>query len=197
MTICKQCTIYCFNAQYLGSRSVPIRRRRYDCGDCDKSFTSTQSLKRHATAHGAQKPTFTCTCGKEYTSKFGLSHHIRTVHHGIVLKCDVRDCLFTGSAKEQMSAHMRSAHDMEKLKCTQCDATFNHASTLSKHVKQVHGPSALVACGTCNMTFASNTLLGEHSKSAHGPGRYVCHVCGKIFKWRSSLRSHNQHKHNA
>ena len=39
------------------------------------------------------------------TSKFGLSQHKRTVHDGIVLVCDVKGCLLTGSAKEQIKAH--------------------------------------------------------------------------------------------
>ena len=39
------------------------------------------------------------------TSKFGLSQHKCTVHDDIVLVCDVKGCLLTGSAKEQIKAH--------------------------------------------------------------------------------------------
>ena len=46
------------------------------------------------------------------TSKFGLSQHMRTVHDGIVLVCDVKGCLLTGSAKEQMKAQ-GSAPDLQ------------------------------------------------------------------------------------
>ena len=39
------------------------------------------------------------------TSKFGLSQHKRTVHDDIVLVCDVKGCLLTGLAKEQIKTH--------------------------------------------------------------------------------------------
>ena len=74
------------------------------------------------------------------------------------------------------------------------DLLKSNVSALSKHPKEVHKPPA-GTCGTCNATFASVTLLNEHSNSAYGLYN-VRDVCGKIFKWRSSLISHTKSEHN-
>ena len=89
-----------------------------------------QSLKQHVAAHGGQTPTYMSYCN-ELTSQFRLRQHRRIVHDGIVLPCDVRGCLFTGSAKECTPVHYLNT----RKKC------INHQLV---HVELVMPPSPLL-----------------------------------------------------
>ena len=72
-------------------------------------------------------------CVIAMTSQLRLRQHRRIVHDCIVLPCDVRGCLFTGSAKECTSVHYQNT----QKKC------INHKLV---HVELVMPPSPLLHC---------------------------------------------------
>lgn len=44
-------------------------------------------------------------------------------------------------------------------------------------------------CDVCNALFSTRSIMVEHKKGMHERRKYVC-LCGRRFKWRSSLATH-------
>lgn len=87
--------------------------RQYDCNQCEKSFRSTQSLKRHLEYHTGviQKPFGCDLCEKVFRLKANLVEH-RRIHTG-----------------EKPHA------------CEHCAANFRTISSYCAHMKKIHGLS--------------------------------------------------------
>ena len=87
---CRYCERYFFSAQTLNTHmnsyhpDQPMQRiaeletktvRKFQCPECDKTFTALNSLKRHVRNHTGDKP-FKCrVCSKTFTRKDYLSAH--------------------------------------------------------------------------------------------------------------------------
>ena len=58
---------------------------KYQCGTCDKEFSSMQHLTQHMNTRHVKgaKPKYVCTiCGIQYNLMSSLDRHIKTVHLG-------------------------------------------------------------------------------------------------------------------
>lgn len=85
--------------------------RQFNCNQCEKTFRSTQSLKRHLEYHtGVIKKPFACdVCGKGFRLKTNLIEH-RRIHTG-----------------------------EKPYTCEYCAANFRTTSSYCGHMKKIHG----------------------------------------------------------
>lgn len=83
----------------------------------------------------------------------------------------------------------------EQLACDLCDKTFNFASNLSKHRKNVHRAMFSHACQRCDRRFAFAEDLKNHIIKSHTSERLHCNLCGKTFSCMSTLRKHQKSVH--
>lgn len=140
------------------------------CSDCEKTFGSSSALKVHfSSTHSDQGGKYNCLyCDKRFMNKTYFSGHLNQ-HLGLREKCI-------------------------------CGASFTFPTDLTRHKKQCKGftpPAATYDCTVCDKKFRKRHELKEHVMGRHEHrSQYVC-VCGKAFKWRSSLKSHRDRCHMA
>lgn len=186
----------------------------YPCSECTYSSKWKSNLKRHRTVVHKQKTNCQTTataikdkeihvcdqCGKSFTSRYGMSLHIKSKHQEIFrFKCGVCEKGFQQlwDYRGHLASHVNS---LEKT-CNTCKKTFKYQTSLNRHVKICNvtdeNNNSKFECNVCQKKFKSNKNLIDHMRGAHSGRLFQCDVCLKFFKWRSSLSYHRQHaKHD-
>ncbi|XP_053407619.1 protein sister of odd and bowel-like isoform X7 [Mercenaria mercenaria] len=183
-----------------GENSTVKDSTKYTCDICDCEISNNSNFQRHLKLHDPEKPaknTFVCdTCGHIFTSRFGLKMHCKSIH----LKTFKYKCEVCTKGYNQMAAykgHMASHMDILKEKCPHCTLTFQYKNSLKEHVKSVHGLKTKLKCKdpNCTSVFSCRQSLNDHNRAVHSSSYLPCLKCGKRFKWRSSLKYHDEHLH--
>ena len=81
---------------------------RYQCDQCDISYTSNSSLTKHKQSkHLGIR--YTCdNCGKSHKRQTELNEHIRVCQEGVEHKCPICHKVYT--AKKILVTHMKKIH---------------------------------------------------------------------------------------
>ena len=191
-----------------------------ECHVCKKSNPTKQALSIHMTTHSDQKPNLPCPeCGKLFSAKHLLRHHILYVHEFATTRCDICQTMIktnylkvhTKSHTEQdnptvkceycscdfrmkhIKIHMKT-HTRQDLKCEFCSKIFQQDSYLKKHVQTIHTKiikNTVFQCNICNQTCQNNSKLQKHMTEVHMDERpYPCPHCKKAFKRKPHLKDH-------
>ena len=94
---------------------------------------------------------------------------------------------------------------IKQHKCGHCEATFDRAFNLKRHVRTQHkkGDQDSV-CDICGKSFSREDHMKTHRKSHFGGDRNIvntqpqvlnCDKCHKTFKWSYNLRRHQREQH--
>ena len=94
----------------MDGREVVTVIDKYDCGQCDKTFTKIGNLKTHR----------------------------QKVHEDVMLvySCDV--CDYQASQQSNLIKHIKSKHQDVKYDCDQCDSQFTQREVLKGHIESTH-----------------------------------------------------------
>lgn len=167
----------------------------FECAECGKEYSTTQSLYRHHNEIHKDKK-IKCTqegCKATFTRKEALQEHINCVHNKSEFKCTFEGCDMSFKSPSGLKNHVNSQHNKVRYNCSQCEASFSQNVRLREHVKRVHQENAHEAqhkCSFCNKTFARIDGLKLHEAVHTGTSKYVCSKCNKQCTTNQNLQKH-------
>ncbi|KAJ8005288.1 hypothetical protein DPEC_G00145080 [Dallia pectoralis] len=146
-----------------------IPGNKYQCSECDQSFTDGLLLISHLEDHGRE----------ELERKKNVCHK----------------CGQTFARPADLATHSR-AHWYEKsYSCPECSETFYSSSDFDIH-RTCHDPNRPFVCEECQQRFWTSQSLDNHQSQSHPKELiHTCHVCNKNYAIRRSLVRHIRMKH--
>ncbi|XP_060726841.1 zinc finger protein 1035 [Tachysurus vachellii] len=163
---------------------------KYQCSECEQSFTDGLMLISHLEAHGREdqerrlgKSNRCHICGKTFDHAGMLQRHVKTQHQETV-----------------------------KNTCPVCFRSFRYPSDLDIH-RSCHDPNRPFVCETCDLRFWTSKSLSTHQRLTHSaseplktvkpimkpeglsPKLFTCYPCNKVYTIRRSYMKHCRAKH--
>ena len=178
------------------SRSVfkkPSKRKDLECLQCDKNFSSSNSLKRHklfsCKKHDQSRKETTI-----FDDKSVFIEQTKTNLANSCVKCEHCNKDFNGI--QNLKKHLRKTHkwtpkDMKQLKqeCSFCKIDFWKQSDLQAHIVNAHQKS--FECPTCGIVLKSKASLKTHIEYTHeGRKKDECHICKAELSGKANLDNH-------
>ncbi|XP_065511429.1 zinc finger and BTB domain-containing protein 45 [Caloenas nicobarica] len=107
----------------------------YQCGHCQKSFSSRKNYTKHMFIHSGEKPHQCSICWRSFSLRDYLLKHMVT-HTGVrAFQCGV--CCKRFTQKSSLNVHMRT-HRPERFQCRLCTKGFSHRTLLERHAAATH-----------------------------------------------------------
>ncbi|XP_053149326.1 uncharacterized protein LOC128343920 [Hemicordylus capensis] len=150
------------SSDFVKHERADIQEMPYQCGECGKSLSRKDHLKRHQQIHTRKKKPHQCSyCGKCFRQRSDLIFHER-IHTG------------------------EKPH-----KCSICGKNFRSTCQLIVH-ERIHTREKPYKCSACGKSFSQNANLTVHLRTHTGEKPYKCSVCGKTFIQKSHLMKHER-----
>ena len=119
-------------------QKVDNKNKKFQCEECEKTFTSNQSLKYHSNickgVHVLQCP----ICFKTFASKYGKNKHKTHVKcsppEEKCFKCE--KCEKVLSCKRNLERHVKTCSGVGSLQCPICKISFNTRQSKCYHMKK-------------------------------------------------------------
>nr|CAD7392803.1 unnamed protein product [Timema cristinae] len=176
--------------------STPLRKKplrplkSLACEFCDKVCLNRKRLNHHVRiVHSNFR--YTCDiCSKEYKNKGTLDMHKKTHSGGSEnYVCDM--CNFTTPWKTSMTIHRRRHLGKTSFQCDLCDKAYYKKCELEQH-KYVHNTSKPYQCDVCGASYMQKHTLWQHTQSKHSADapQFPCPHCGRLYIFKSKLKSH-------
>ncbi|XP_010726567.1 zinc finger and BTB domain-containing protein 45 [Meleagris gallopavo] len=118
-------------------RAGPSRRPEpsYQCGHCQKTFSSRKNYTKHMFIHSGEKPHQCSICWRSFSLRDYLLKHMVT-HTGVrAFQCSI--CCKRFTQKSSLNVHMRT-HRAERFQCRLCTKGFSHRTLLERHAAATH-----------------------------------------------------------
>ena len=150
---------------------------RHPCENCDKTFTTSQSLRNHKLRQHENIKMFHCeACGISFKCRISYKRHMVYKHN-------------TNNFQVEMK---------KLFKCEKCDKSFEFKTNLKRHENTVHGKTKPVICDICNKPmfdkkqFNSHQNSKEHLESSNAKNQhnFSCVFCKVTFHNQEELRKH-------
>lgn len=142
------------NQQFTLNDSLPNDEKRYQCDQCDAS----------------------------YTKRNNLNIHIQSKHLMLVFKCTI--CKHQTSNKDRFRRHMAKHTEMGLLKCRYCNIKFKNETDLIPHEESHADPTIIqpgstrvkylfrpngnsFECSGCKKAFSTMDAIKDHVKHCH------------------------------
>ncbi|XP_066254712.1 uncharacterized protein [Euwallacea similis] len=135
---------------------------KHSCNLCNKSYTSSRSLKAHYMKNHSQTKQYQCSiCRKSLSSKRTLETHIK-MHTGLKdFLCTVCQKLF--ASKEYLEVHQRIHTNYKPFQCSKCPKKFTQKTSLTVHLRY-HTGERPYKC-ECGKNFISKSHLMSHYRT--------------------------------
>ncbi|XP_016893514.1 zinc finger protein 1035 [Cynoglossus semilaevis] len=141
---------------------------KYQCSECDKSFTDGLLLISHLEDHGRE----------EQKKKFN--------------KCP--QCGRVCANQNNLERHMRTHAINQKFRCPVCSKVFSTLSDMESH-SSTHDQTRPFFCKLCNQRFWKRPSLYNHYKKDHPSDAFACHLCESAYLLKKSLQRHYKDCH--
>ncbi|CAB4061916.1 KRAB [Lepeophtheirus salmonis] len=191
--------------------------QEYECDYCFEKYLSKSNLRLHVLiGHGSYK--YQCpVCSLTFDKSIEFCEHIKSEHIMIrressskfefqiksssyekkdALTCHL--CHHNGSGTS--TYHNRSVHT-KSAPCQFCGKLFEKSpDPRCSYCKPFMKGKTLIKefmCENCSRTFSSKQLLQTHMRCHSNDKKITCKICGKAFKWESSLVSHTRAAHSS
>lgn len=162
-------------------------KKIYTCELCQKSYSRSNSLRRHLLVHTGEKAYACDLCDKKFSIKSYLTAH-RKIHSGETpFGCTL--CFKQFNRVSNLRAHMLVHTGLKPHSCEVCGKLFNLSSNLKRHMT-IHSGLKPHVCTVCGKEFGLSSSLKEHMRVHTGENPYKCELCGKVFKQHSNFRRH-------
>lgn len=138
----------------------------YSCDVCKKEFNLASRLKKHLETHlpmSMRQKSFVCHCGKQYLDSGAL----RT--HGLIAHSD----------------------NVPLFACEICNKEFTRKNYRDYH-QRLHTSNKPHACTMCEFRSAKRHNLIRHMLVHSNEFNFQCDACGKKFKRKTGLDSHQR-----
>ena len=116
---CKKCNKVFSNANNLNTHvQSNHENRRFNCDNCEKSFTFSSGLSKHKRFYHSKESDTQCKqCNKVFSTTQSLNTHFQSVHENIRFNCD--NCEKSFTFPSGLSQHKKFHHgkDMKITKC--------------------------------------------------------------------------------
>ncbi|XP_058453348.1 zinc finger protein 616-like [Malaya genurostris] len=179
--------------------------KSFHCKFCNKSYSSKQLCKRHATAihkkcdssrtSGNIEQYHCQQCDMVFKSKHAFVAHEKTHSEddNKQYRCETCSVILKtlASYKQHLNKHFGIKNEKNTLPCENCDAVFTSREGRRVHMILKHSAGQTYKCQECPMIFARKGNLRLHM-TTHGIRPHVCSVCGKSYARIESLRTHEQ-----
>lgn len=165
----------------------PVKKRKFSCPHCEKTFVRKLTLKAHMSVHTKIKP-FACDlCPKSFAMRHELTSHCK-VHSG-TYKCSF--CPKSFSVPSKLERHERIHKNLRPYSCKfeNCNKSFSDKRNLVGH-EATHTDTRDFICEICSKRYRTKSQLNDHKKVHNDNAPYRCCSCGKAYKWKTNLVEH-------
>ncbi|XP_069972405.1 uncharacterized protein [Penaeus vannamei] len=186
---CEYCTKAFVEKSGLDAHLLTHRPINKSCSECGKVFKTRRTMKRHLKTH--QNVVHSCgVCGKQFRHEESLRIH-KSVHKdggsGNVCSLCKKDC----KTPYYLQLHITTKHEAAKFTCLQCDRSFKWRQSYGKHMAIFHSNADMqYACPKCPKHFKTASELRLHQVAHSDEKKYVCDICGKVFKHEYTRDKH-------
>ncbi|XP_008118195.2 zinc finger and BTB domain-containing protein 41 [Anolis carolinensis] len=184
---------------------VHTGEKPFECDICHQRYSTKSNLTVHRKKHDNEmefhKKEHKCSyCSKLHATKKTLIKHVKRYHPDNIQeflsikkkksdgwKCDICNKSFT--RRLHLDEHMILHTQDKPFKCTYCEEHFKSRFARLKHQEKFHlGP---FPCDICGRQFNDTGNLKRHIECTHGGKRkWVCYICGKSVRERTTLKEH-------
>ena len=190
---CMECDYKCKNSYSLTRHA---RRHHnapgFKCDVCDKVETEKSKLLLHVQVEHNGKRWICEDCGKQYKSRAALNIHQRVTHtNSALFKCTV--CSKTFMSKDIYLGHLSKHEGTKSYSCSSCGKEYRYKNNLILHQSSCCGvkdKTGSKICNFCGLQFSTEKDMKCHINGKHNQLESFSCVCGKRFRWRSSLGYH-------
>ncbi|XP_032499316.1 zinc finger protein 777 isoform X1 [Phocoena sinus] len=146
-----------------------IKEGPYECAECEVSFRHKQQLTLHQRIHRVRGGYASPERGPGFAPKHALKPRPKSPSSG------------------------SGGGGPKPYKCPECDSSFSHKSSLTKH-QITHTGERPYTCPECKKSFRLHISLVIHQRVHAGKHEvsFICSLCGKSFSRPSHLLRHQR-----
>ncbi|XP_072014042.1 zinc finger protein 532-like [Amphiura filiformis] len=175
-----------------------IKSKPFRCKQCPRKECRRLSLFLYHVKYKHDCPVthvYTCDqCDMKFDKYSEVEDHSATHSHDLTYMCDLDGCNKHFKTPTDFRKHkLYHKDDKRQHTCHICGVSFRTTSTLTRHVNGVHFKNNRpYKCTYCDSRFLWKGMQQRHEKLRHlNERRFVCEVCGKSFKEKTQLVTHN------